>query len=256
MKKTVEFKRILPTAIVALLLLALVVVAFLPPVRGGGTAPVAAPDKTDKLDPEAMRVLGDVCAYTAKNDFSVKLNGEIKAKVFGIPYTQRVRGERGVSGGVYSERAESKSAFVKSAFKRRSTDGGIEVARGEYKNKKFEYGKPKLMKLDEYEKAFGRPVVGIVRYELDGTVKQAVKVKDGVYKFKLNAKQAARLSRNEVKTLTDCKSHPVYESVSFTLYADGDRPVKICSREVFRIDICGGLRCTATYTETFDFSER
>ncbi len=256
MEKAKKLKRALPALSVALLLITLVVIALLPPINVRPAAPVAAANDRNKLDAEAMRVLGDVCAYTSCNDFTVKMNGEIKAKAFGIPYTQRVHGGRSVIGGVYSEHAESKSAFIKSAFRRKSADGGIEVSVADYKNKKFVYRKPKLMKLDAYEKKYGRPNIGIVRYELDGTVKQAVKVKDGVYKYKLDQKPATRYSRNEVKTLTDCKSYPAYESVSFTLYVDGTRPVKISSREVFRIDVCGGLRCTASYVETFDFGNK
>ncbi len=248
-----KIKRIIPSACLLLLIVAMVAAAFLPPVRGGGAAPAAATENT-RTDVEAMRALGDACAFAARNDFSVKTSGEIKAKAFGIPYTQRVKGGRSVKGGVFSEYAETTSAFVKSAFRKKSVAGGVEVSRGEYKGKKFVYGKPKLMSRENYEKTYGKPATGIVRYEIDGTVKRAEKIKDGVYKYTLNPKSAAMFTRNEVKTLTKSKKHPVYESVSFTLYLDGDRPVKVCSKEVFRADLCGGLRCTATYTENFDFA--
>lgn len=255
MEKAQKVRRILPSACIALFIVAMVAVSFLPPVRGAAVVPAAAEPHRESLDMEAMTALGDACAFAACNDFSVKTSGEIKAKAFGIPYTQKVIGGRSVKGGVYTEYAESKSAFVKSAFRKKSVAGGVEVSRGEYKNKKFVYGKPKFMASDAFEKSYGKPATGIVRYELDGTVKCAEKVKDGVYKYKLDAKRAAQYTRNEVKTLTKSDKHPVYESVSFTLWLDGSRPVKVCTSEVFRADICGGLRCTAKYTETFDFAK-
>ena len=253
--------------LIVLLLAALVAFAFLPSVRAAGktdfTSAVRAEEKAgaataaaeSKIDEQAMLALEKARAYVAEHDFEVKYRAEIKAKAYGIPHTQKVSGKRSVKDGAYFEQAESKSTFVKAAVRKASSADGYDVSRGEYKNGKFVYGKPKHMTTEKFIAAYGKPATGLVRYELDGTILQATKVDEGVYKYKLDAKQAAEFSKNEVKTLTDTKKHPVYKSVSFTLYCDGDRPIKVTTREKFTADICGGTDCTASYTETFTFAE-
>lgn len=250
-----EKKKILPAALLVVLLIALVAFAFLPSVRNGGKTFTATPvSAADKIDKGAMEALERACAFVQNNDFSVNTRGEIKAKAFGIPHTQKVSGNRSVKDGVFSELAETKSAFIKVAVKKTTDGDGYDICKGSYQNKKFVYGKPKHMTEEEYTAAYGKPARGLVRYELDGNVLEAKTVKDGVYKFKLDAKCAACYSRNEVKTLTDSKNCPEYKAVSFTLYCDGDKPIKVCSYEKFRIDVCGGTDCAATYTDTFEFS--
>ena len=243
----------MPAALVALILVALAAFAFLPQVRGERSFVTASAASIDK---EAMQALDGVCEYLDGRDFYVKTSGEIKAKAFGIPHTQKVSGHRGVKGGEFFEKAESKSSLVKAAVKKTGKDGGVDVSKGEYKKKKFVYGKPKHLTGDEYLTKYGRPSTGLVRYELDGAVLEAKKVKDGVYTYKLDAKRATRYCKNEVKTLVGSKKHPDYKSVSFTLYCDGNRPVKVRSREKFETDICGGITCVATYTEIFDFDNQ
>lgn len=264
MKKQVGsiLKRALPTVLVVAALIALIVIAFSTTRTADRlvlSRTVADSDavaaQAEKIDERAMAALDKACEYLKKHDFTAKTNVVIKARAFGIPHTQKVTGSRSVKDGVYFERAETKSMFVKAAVKKASSGDGYDVWRGEYKRKKFVYGKPKHMTADKFTAAFGKPVTGLVRYELDGTIVEATTVSEGVYKFKLDAKAAAAFSKNEIKTLTNSKKHPNYKSVSFTLYCDGDRPIKVCSYEKFRADICGGTDCTATYTDTFTFEE-
>ncbi|MDE7463599.1 MAG: hypothetical protein K2M48_01095 [Clostridiales bacterium] len=243
-------KKILPVAIAAVIMVMLFAVAV---VRPAHAPAVHVSAETDKLDAEAMQALENARAYLVNNDFSVKTTAAIKAKAFGIPHTQKVYGSRSVKSGVFTEQAESKSAFAKAAFKKKSVEGGYEVSRGEYKKNKFVYGKPKFMTTDEYIKAYGKPAIGLVRYEVDGTVLEAKKTGEGVYEYKLDAKAAAKYFRNEIKTLIGTKKHPTYSAVSFTMHCDGSRPVKVCTHEKFRADICGGTNCTATYVETFTY---
>ena len=116
MEKTVSFvKRIMPAALVALILVALAAFAFLPQVRGERSFVTASAASIDK---EAMQALDGVCEYLDGRDFYVKTSGEIMAKAFGIPHTQKVSGHRGVKGGEFFEKAESKSSLVKAAVKK------------------------------------------------------------------------------------------------------------------------------------------
>ena len=239
------------TLVLALVIVALAGTAFIPTIAAKRNKAKAM--AVSAVDCEAMRVLGCCNAYVAANRCSTKLNGKIKARVMGIPYTQKLRGNRTVDGTKYTEVAESVSALVKAAVKRERQDGVYYVYQGTYKNKAFSYDSPQQLSRSSYVAKYGQPFTGVVKYNLDNTVLQAVKTGENTYKFTLDPNKSTAYSRNEVKTVLGGKQYPQYNSVEFTLVTDGDRPVKVTCVEKFRIDKFGGTDCTAEYVESFIF---
>ncbi|MCH5156018.1 MAG: hypothetical protein J1F69_05360 [Clostridiales bacterium] len=242
------------TLVLAVVIAALIGIAFVPTILEKRTK-TEATSAESSVDAEAMRVLGCCNAYVAVNSFKTTMNGSVKAKVMGVPYTQKIHGGRAVdaSSGDFSDKAESKSALVKAAIKRERRSGEYYVSRGEYKNKAFKYNSEKTLSKNGYISQYGQPFTGIVKYNLENAVISAKAVSKNVYKFVLDPARATVYSRNEVKTTLGGKSYPTYKTVEFTLTVDGDRPVKVSSTEKFRINKFGGTDCTAKYTETFSF---
>lgn len=241
------------TLALAVIIVILTGVAFLPTVFAKRETSRAATIGYD-VDAEAMRVLGCCNAYAVANDFSTTMTGSVKARVVGVPYTQKIYGGRTVGrDGAFTDVAESKSALVKAAIKRERRDGKYYVSRGDYKNKAFRYNAEQPMSEKNYTAQYGQPFTGIVKYRLENAVVSAMAVGDNVYKFVLDPAQSTLYSRNEVKTTLGGKSYPKYSYVEFTLTVDGDRPVKVTTVEKFRVDKFGGTDCTAEYTELFSF---
>ena len=247
-----KLKKVLPSLILLAVIVLLAGLSFLPPLRyASRVSGVTA----QGVDQEAMRVL-DVCkAYAENNDFESSMNGKIKAKVFGIPYTQKIKGKRTVSGENFCDVAESVSALVKAGIKREGVDGKYTASRGDYKNNGFVYKSGREYDKDGYVAAYGRPFTGIVKYELDGAIISAEQLSEDTFRYTLDARRATAYARNEVKTTVGGDKYPEYASVQFTLTFDGTRAVKVVSREKFRIDKCGGTDCTAEYTEVFDYKD-
>lgn len=238
------------TLLLSLIVIALAVSAFIPTFIE--RAFVQA-ESVQNVDGEAMRVLDRCNAYVAEHSFKTTMKGAIKARVVGVPYTQKIHGRRAVDGDKYSEVAESVSAFVKAAVKREKNGNVYYVSQGTYKNKKFKYQKAQELSYPTYVEKFGQPFTGVVKYNLDSAVTKAVKVNDNTYKYTLDPSKATLYSRNEVKTMLGGKMYPQYKSVEFTLTTDGDRPIKVISVENFRIEKFGGTDCTAKYEESFAF---
>lgn len=247
-----KFKKALPSLALLALVVLLAGLSFLPAVR---KTPKTAATSAGGVDGEALRVLESCRAYAAVHDFQTVMNGKIKAKVFGVPYTQNVHGTRRVCGEEFADVTESVSAFVKAGIKRACADGKYTAARGKYKNKAFVYGAPDSLDRDGYVAAYGMPATGLVKYNLDDSIIVAECVGENVYRYVLDVRRATQYSRNEIKTMLGSKSCPDYESVEFTLTADGERAVKITATEKFRVDNFGGTHCTAQYTEVFEYAE-
>lgn len=242
------------TLALAVIIIILTGVAFLPTVFANRETTRAA-TASYEVDGEAMRMLGCCNAYAAANGFTTTMTGTVKAKVVGVPYTQKIHGGRTVDkDGGYTEVAESTSALVKAALKRERRDGKYYVSRGDYKNKAFRYNTEKPLSEKNYTARYGQPFTGIVKYKLDDAIISATAVGNNVYKFVLDPAKATFYSRNEVKTTLGGKSYPKYSRVEFTLTTDGDRPVKVTTVEKFRVDKFGGTDCTAEYCEIFNFN--
>lgn len=248
---TTEAKARLSAVIPSLLLLSVlaifIAIAFAPPARTAGAA------TTSGTDPDAVRALNNCTAYTASHDFETQLSGTIKAKVFGIPYKISVSGGRVISDGDAVSTAESVSAFVKAGIKRKVSDGKLYSYDGTYKRKNFSYSNPKEYSYNEYVAKFGKPELGLVKYELNGNILSAVKLSDNSFRYTLEPKRAAKYCSNEVKTTLDVNKSPVYDLIEVTLDTDGKRPSRVTIHEIFTVDKFGGTRCDAVYTETFSF---
>ncbi|MDE6401127.1 MAG: hypothetical protein K2L54_00775 [Clostridiales bacterium] len=247
-----KWKKAIPSLVLLGFIVLLAGLSFLPAVRNSQKA---APVSAGGMDGEALRVLESCRAYAAVNDFQTEMNGKIKAKVFGVPYTQNIHGTRSVRGEDFTDVTESVSALVKAGIKREGINGKYSAVRGDYKNKSFVYGVPTQCERDEYIAAYGMPATGLVKYKLDDSIIVAEQVGENVFRYVLDVRRATQYSRNEVKTTLGGKSYPEYESVEFTLTIDGDRAVKITSTEKFRIDKFGGTHCVAQYTEVFNYSD-
>lgn len=242
-------KRFAPIAVIAVLLIVLMAAAIVPAARRARSVEVAA----ENVSGEAVQKLFAADAYARSHEFTTTLDGIIKARVFGVPYSQRVSGGRVVRGDEFTDLAESKSVLVKAGLIRKYENGVYSVAKGKYKKKSFVYDDVKKYDRAGYEAAYGKPCTGLVKYELDGAISEARKNADGSYTYVLDSRRATEFSRNEVKTALGSKSYPTYESVTVILYVDGERPVKATVKEKFRVDKFGGTACTAEYTETFEF---
>ena len=241
-------------AVIAALLIGIFVLAglaFALPEKTRTSAPVGA-SRSAELD-EARTALNNACAYIGGRDFHTEIDGAIKARVFGVPYTQKVSGGRIVTGGNVVETAETSSAFVSAAIKKSACGGTFAVATGKKKKGAFVYGAPAEYTAEEYVAAFGKPFKGLVKYELDGAVLSAQKTGEGEYEYELDPFRAARYVKNEVRTTLDVKSYPEYYSVSFVLVTDGERPVSVTVCEKFKVDKFGGTTCSSRYTEKFYF---
>ncbi len=79
------------------------------------------------------------------------------------------------------------------------------------------------------------------------------RVGENEFRFELDPAIATEYSKNAVKTALGGKSFPFYSHVSFTLFTDGDRPLKTVCNEKKRVNKFGGTNCTAVYTEMFAF---
>ncbi len=250
MDKKIEIKKYLPTLALAALLIAFSLFAFFAP-RRETPEPVAA-----NFDAEAERAFVACEAYVASHGFTTELTGTLKAKVFGVPYTQKVTGSRTVRGDDAVDVSESYSAFVKAGLRREKHGDRFLVSVGKYKKKKFNYGEPDELSKAEYALAYGKASTGLVKYEFDGAViSAAAGDEEGVYVFSLDPKRATEFCKREVRTALEADEFPEYESVEITLRCVGDRPVSVTSRETFRIDKFGGTHVTAEYVETFVFDE-
>ena len=249
-ESSVKVKKALPAIAVLLIIAVMIAAAFVPVVRSGAVREQAVL-YADAVDSRAMEALNNARAYVDGNDFSTSLTGSVKARVFGIPYTQNMSGTRVYKDGKFVGTVESKSALVKVGFKTVAEDGKYTVARGKYKRKGFDYGSAAEYGYSDYVAAFGKPDIGLVKYDLDGAVTKAVAGDDGSYTFTLDVKRAAQYCGNAVKSILGTEKYPQYKSVEFTLYTDGERPVKVVTREQFRVDKYGGVDCTAECTEIF-----
>lgn len=239
------------TFLLLALLAGMSVLALVPAMFGGAARPVAARSN----DPDALAALGACRAYADTHDFTTETVGTIKARAFGIPYSQKVTGGRVKHGAHCVEIAESRSAIAKAALRKETDAESFKVTRGGFDGKTAVYGDPTEMTREDYIAAYGMPNDGLVKYELDGAIIGAACVGDGVYKYTLDTTRAPRYCRGEIKTTVGCKSYPEYSSIELTLYTDGERPVKLEICEKFRVDKFGGTSCTAEYTEVFRFEE-
>lgn len=209
----------------------------------------AEPVASSSLDAEAMSALSSCIEYAEAHDFSVKLTGTVKARVFGIPYTQTVYGTRVKSGDSYCETVESISAFVKAALKKTVESGKYFAANGKIKRGKAHYSAPVEYSRDEFRALYGKPDPSFLPYVTDDTVLSARKAGEGVFEFELSPDGATALSRNSVKTMLGGKSYPSYSSVSVTLTVRDGKPFRTECREKFRINKFGGTNCSAVYIE-------
>ena len=252
-RNVVLIKKVLPSLFLLAAIAVLAALSFLPSLRSAPAATV----RSASLDESALAALSECRAYLDGHDFDTTLQGSIRAKVFGIPYVLKVVGGRSVRGGNVVEYGESASAFAKAAVKTEFRDGAYYVAHGDYKSKSksFEYGAPTELSQADYTAAYGKPVTGLVKYELDDSVISAARVDDNTFAFALDPTRAAEFSRHAVKTALDSKAYPEYTSVEFTLVTDGARPLRVTCREQFRADKFGGTHCVVEYVETFEYSD-
>lgn len=204
-------------------------------------------------DGNAERALNNCVSYCQGRDFDTALSGKVTAHVFGVPYSQSVTGERIVRGDSVVDRAESASAFVKAAIKKTYSEGRYFICKGEHKRKEVMYAEPKELSMDEYISSYGKPFLGLLKYELSGAITGSKQISDNEYEYTLDPSRATMYSRNEVKTALGGKSYPTYESVTVKLFTDGERPVKVTAYEKLRVEKFGGTKCTAEYIETFSF---
>lgn len=247
-------KALLPTAVLFVFIALLIGLAFLPTVRGGAISATAYDGSDPRRDAEAMRVLGCCRAYAAAHDFQTELDGKIKARVFGIPYTLAVHGGRTVGGDEFCDVQECVSAIVKKGLKRQCADGKYSAQTGVYKNKAFVYGEPTEMPRNRYVAMYGMPSVDVCKYDTENSVTHAECAGDGVYKFTLDPRRATAYSRNEIKTLLDC-ADPEYESIELVLVSDGERALELTAYEKFRVNKFGGTHCTLTFTEKYSYAQ-
>lgn len=253
-KRERRIKALLPAIGLAVVLVLFVGLSFLPAVRGNKNA-TGASAYARTTDEEALRVLGCCRTVAATERFETTMTGTIKARVFGIPYTQKVTGKRFVDGDEFTEISESVSAFVKVAVRREKNADGFFVSHGEYKKKRFAYGAPKSISRKEYVTLYGLPFTELVKYDLDGSIVSASTAGENTFKYVLEPRRATEYSRNEVKTVLGGKSYPKYESVEMTLVSDGERAQRITVKEKFRVDKFGGTECVAEYTEIFKYGD-
>ncbi len=246
-----RIKKAVPSALIILLLFVFSALAFLPVFRAAPVPSVAS----ESLDNDAMRAINNAAAYVESNDFITELHGVIKARVFGIPYSQKVSGGRSVRGDEYTDVAESMSAFVKAAIKKEARGGAYFVTHGDRDGKSFSYGEPTELSRSDFVAAYGLPVTGLCKYRLDGAIVGAECAGENIYKYTLDVDRATEYCRNEIKTALGGKSYPEYESIELTLYTDGERPVRLDITEKFRVDKFGGTRCSAEYSETFVYAD-
>lgn len=206
------------------------------------------------VDGEVMQKLSAAVAYAYGHSFSTSLQGEVKANVFGIAYSQKVSGSRTVDGDKFSERAESVSVLVKAGLIKSYDGKDYTVSTGKYKKKKFEYGESQVLNYDDYLSAYGKPHIGLVKYELDGAVTHCA-IDGDVVVIELEPVRATEFVRNEVRSTLGGKEYPKYDKVTIELRLDGEKPVSVTAKEKFRIDKFGETTCYAEYTETFDFGD-
>ena len=245
-KTKARFKAAIPSVVLLATLAIFIAIAFAPSARAANATPSSG------MDADAVRALNNCCAYTSSHDFETSMSGTIKAKVFGIPYKITANGGRVVSDGNMTTTAESVSAFAKAGVKRKVENGKLYSYTGTYKRKSFNYSSPTEYSYSEYVSRFGKPELGLVKYELDGNVISAVKLSDTSFRYTLD-RRAAKYSANEVKTMLNTDNVPVYELIEITVDVDGNRPTRVSVHEIFTVDKFGGTRCDAVYTETFSF---
>lgn len=251
-QKPNKFLRALPTVFLIAAIALLIGLAFLPRAVGAERSSTANA-RLNELDPEAVRVLAACESYAAGSEFTADMNGTIKARVCGIPYKQNLTSRREVTADGFSETIESVSAFVKAGLRRSGTGDKYTVSRASYKKKSFVYPDPTEMTRDKYIGAYGKPNNRLTKYVTDGTLLSATRIDEHTFRYIFDPARATEFSRNEIRTVLSSESYPKYRSIELTLTADGDRAVKTVTTEKFFVDKFGGIECTATYTETFEY---
>lgn len=247
-----KIKSLLPAIAFTAVLIVMVCLSFLPAIRKpGGDASAAA--YAMRTDEEALRVLGCCRVKTCTERFETTLSGTVKARVFGIPYTQNITGMRAVDCDDFTEKSESASAVAKAAVCREKNADGFFVSRGTYKKNKFVYSGKEKIDRETYVDRYGSPNTDLVKYDLDGAIISATALGNNRYRYVLDPHRATELSRNEVRSLLGGKSYPDYKSVEFILHCDGEYPTAVTVKEKFRVDKFGGVDCTLEYTEKFKF---
>lgn len=246
---TSRTKKALSLAAIVALLIVLVALAFVP--MFGSDPPAAA--RSAELDARAMTALNNCAAYVDGHDFSCRVSGKIKARIFGIPFSQNVSGARSVKNGEYTELVESSSAFVSAGQKKSVVGGAYYVADGKKSKGGFDYGEPRKLDRAEFAENYGKPFTGLTRYALSGAVTSATAIDDNTFAFTLDPTRATEYVKRAVRSALDAKAYPAYRSVEITLVTDGERPVSVGAVERFDIDKFGGTSCVAEYKEEFIF---
>ena len=239
-----ERKSVLNTIYAAAIALAVFIV-FIAAVPSGSHSAYA-----EEVDTDAVSVLESVSKYASSRGFTSTMYGEVTARVFGIKYVQRVRGERKIKGGDYFERAESVSSFVKAAIEKSRSRGRYYVSHGKFDGNRAEY--PDAVELSEadYVASYGYPPLGLIKYDWKGNILSARKTGEGEYTYTLDPHKSTVNSAVEVRTALGCKALPEYRSVEVVLYTDGVKPIKTVCREVLVVDKFGGVECSAVYEES------
>ena len=246
----VTVKRVLPTVLLAAILVLLIGLAFLPAVRGGNE-PLATVQAS--ADDEAMRLFRKCAEYSQTHSFRTRLNGNIKARVLGLPYNVKVSGGREVNGGEFCDITEGVSAAVKIGKKKSFAGGTYSVARGEYKDGTFVYGEAAPIDEGAYLERFGYPPTELVKYAVESSIVNAECRDENIYVYTLDAGAATEYYRREGRTVLGCEDCPTYTSVVLTLVTDGERAIKITAEEKFTAPKFGGIECKATFTEMFEY---
>ena len=224
--RTEVFKKVLPSLLLLMVIIVLAALSFIPAFNSAPSAIV----RSAAVDDSALAALSSCRAYLDGHDFKTASTGEIRAKVFGIPYAQKLKGGRTVCGDCVVEFGESASAFAKAAVRTEYRDGAYYAVRGDYKAKSFVYGEPCELSRADFYGAYGKPASGLVKYELDGAIVSAEQRGDNTYLFVLDPSRAVEYSRCAVKTALGSSAFPEYSRVEFTLYTRSVIHIRSCPR--------------------------
>ncbi len=191
--------------------------------------------------------------------------GKAEAGVLGIPYKQIIHNRKDYLDGKVVTLACSTSAFVNIAEEKYFAPDRVLLRRQKDRSKingdatVFDEEAPAGLSMEEYGRRYGLVPTGLVDYILneETLISASETERSGdlyTVKTALNPTKSTLYYRRQVKTMAASGNYPVFAEVGLDFTFDAEwRILKIEVREVYDIDMLGGVTCTGNMTITYSY---
>lgn len=218
------------------------------------------------LNLTGIEILGRLYqAFSEEENYVSETTGSVKAKVFGLNYTQTVYNKRYKLGEKLLVAATSKSSLVNVAEERYYSAGEALIRRQTSASKingdDTEWkGSPERLSYAEYVEKYGlyptEPTDHIV--DEDTVLSAECSAFEGGYRLEvsLDADKSTEYYKRQVKTMASAGDYPKFKSVSLVYYFGGDfRIARADISEVYEIKKFGNITCRAAMSVAFAYGK-